>query len=86
MSREIGLYAQNMIIIMGLIVNKIERDLYEQSMKTQIITLITKNKRKFIYSLKIMRKVATALICICKLSCTKCMVHILGEVGPAWKI
>lgn len=78
---ETGLHAQNMITIIGSIVNIIKRDWYEHSMKTQIIILIIKNKIKFIYSLKITRKVATAFICNCKLSCTKWVVPILGEVG-----
>lgn len=42
--KEIGLHAQNMISVIGSIVNIIEWDLYEHSMKTQIITLIIKIK------------------------------------------
>ena len=59
----IGLHAQNMITILGSIVNRIGWDLYDHSMSTRIVTSIL--NIIFIGALKINRKVAMTLIWIC---------------------
>ena len=75
---EIGLHAQNMLIILGLIVNMIKGDPYNHLMNTQIITL--KMNEMFIWAPWIMRQMATDTIWIRWLSHTNCVFHILRKV------
>ena len=59
---EIGLRAQNMIPILGSIVNIIGGNLYDHLISTRILTLIVK---KILYELQKLRKVVMASIWIC---------------------
>ena len=77
--KEILDYAQNMLTILGSIVNITGGDMYDHFKNFKIVTLIM--NKIFICAQKIMRKIATATVWISKSSFTSCMFHILPQVG-----
>ena len=76
--KEIGPHAQNVITILGSIVNIIGEDLYDHLMSTRITLLMNIMIRR---DLNFMRKVTTAWIWTCWPSSNNRMSPSLGEVG-----
>ena len=82
--KEIGLHVQNVMIILGLVVNIIEENLYDHFTSTRIFTLML--SKIFIRAPKILRKTTMTWIWIYEPSHTTHVFHILGEVGLCLKL